>query len=323
MAFLAAVAKQIDVIPDDLSVQPWVLPAYALSLVAYLVGRAGRWWFLVRPLGEVSWTTTTHVGLAGIMWVVLLPFRLGELARPVLLAQVSSVGIARALGTVAIERVVDGLFVCGLFFLTLGGPDPSGDVAPALYDVARVVMAGFAAALVVLVMMARFPGAMGRLVDGTIGYVAPALGRKLASLADGVAHGLAALPSALPLMWFLLCTAAYWAVNVLGVWMLAHGCGLDLGLAEAGGVVAIIAIGLLVPAGPGQLGNFQGAGLAALAVFATADIVHTRGAVFLFWLYAMQLSVIVAGGLYAHRRLPVDWRAAWPGNNPGRDHDPA
>ena len=36
--------------------------------------------------------------------------------RPLLLARASPIPFSQALGTVALERVVDGLIVCGMFF---------------------------------------------------------------------------------------------------------------------------------------------------------------------------------------------------------------
>ena len=320
-AFLAAVAKQIDVVPTDLSIEPWALPAYAVSLVGYVGLRAGRWVFLVRPLTTASWTRITHVAMAGAMWTTLLPFRLGELSRPLLMARTTDVGMAPALGAVAIERVVDGLVVCGLFFLVAGGSAPAGEYGEALFAGANVVVGIFATGLVGLVLMARFPLAMGKLVDATVGRVLPAFGRKLADVASGVSQGLAALPNVMPLLWFLLVTAAYWAANAGGVYLLAAGCGVDLGLAQSAAFVAIVSLGLLVPAGPGNLGTFQGAGLVALAAFLPPDVVAGRGGVFLFWLYVMQLGGIVLGGIVAHRSLQVEWKSVLPGAGTG-DREP-
>src|SRR5690606_7021397 len=112
--FCFALLRRIELIPSDPWLPAWVLPSYLASLLGYFLFRAGRWHSLVVRLGEVDVRTTLAVSMAGPMWIMVLPLRLGALARPLLLAQKSNIGVGQALGTVAIERVVDGLFVCGL-----------------------------------------------------------------------------------------------------------------------------------------------------------------------------------------------------------------
>ena len=60
-AVLLLVSRQVDAIPDDLSVPLWAVPAYLATLVLYFLARAGRWWFLVRPLGAVQPLSLIHI----------------------------------------------------------------------------------------------------------------------------------------------------------------------------------------------------------------------------------------------------------------------
>ena len=169
-AVLLLVSRQVDAIPDDLSVPLWAVPAYLATLVLYFLARTGRWWFLVRPLGPVRFRALLGVGFAGILWILLLPWRLGEFVRPLLLARASTIPFAQALGTVALERVVDGLVVCGLFFAAaaalpqqLGGHDSAG-----LYAACLGVAALFGGLLLVLLALAIWPRAVGAVLHATI-----------------------------------------------------------------------------------------------------------------------------------------------------------
>jgi hypothetical protein len=110
------VGRRVDAVPDDLRVPLWLVPAYLATLLVYFLARAGRWWFLVSPLGAVPPATVLAIACAGFLWILLLPWRLGEFVRPLLLARASAIPFSQALGTVALERVVDGLIVCGMFF---------------------------------------------------------------------------------------------------------------------------------------------------------------------------------------------------------------
>ena len=54
VGFCFALIRRIELIPPDPWVPAWVVPSYLATLVAYFVFRAGRWHYLVEPLGEVQ-----------------------------------------------------------------------------------------------------------------------------------------------------------------------------------------------------------------------------------------------------------------------------
>ncbi|MBL8973762.1 MAG: flippase-like domain-containing protein [Myxococcales bacterium] len=306
-AIVILLGRRIDAVPDDLRVPLWLVPAYLATLLLYFLARAGRWWFLVRPLGPVAPGTLLAIACAGFLWILLLPWRLGEFVRPLLLARASPIPFSQALGTVALERVVDGLIVCGMFFAATATL-PAAPAIVSLYTACLGVAALFGAALLVLLALAVWPRAAGDLVHRSLGRLAPGLAARLAELARGIAEGLAALPSARPLLLFVLVTLAYWAANALGMWMLARGCGVPLGLAETFAVLAVLNLTLLIPGPPAHVGTFQLGLLTGLALFLPPATVAGPGAVFAFYLYVCQLALIVALGVLASLRLRWGWR---------------
>jgi hypothetical protein len=305
--FAWALAPYIDAIPADARVDPLAMIAFGLLLLLYLFARGARWIFLLRPLAPVPLRVALSVGLAGSMWIALLPFRLGELARPLLLAKTTPIDMRRGLGVVALERVVDGLMIGLFFFVTLRGHSEAelGN----LYRATVGVMAAFVAALAALLVMARWPRAAGEILRATVGRVSPRAAAWAADLSHGIAEGMAALPRGGPLLWFSIATIGYWAVNAAAMWVLARGCDLPLSPPEMVAVMAVMNVALLVPGGPAQLGIFQGGVALGLSLFLPADLVHDRGSTFVFWLYAGQLVAITIAGLVAQRRLGIDARS--------------
>ena len=89
------------------------------------------------------------ISSVGFMAILALPARLGEFVRPGLLRR-RGISASAALGTVAVERIVDGLlislFVFGAFF-ALRGPNAPGWMMPTAYAALGV----FTVALVFLV----------------------------------------------------------------------------------------------------------------------------------------------------------------------------
>jgi hypothetical protein len=320
-AFAAALAPYLQAIPDDLAVPAWLVPAYLLTLLPYHLLRAGRWQFLLAPLSQpaaregqepadpIPTGVVLRVGLAGYMWIALLPFRLGELARPLFLAQRSPTAtVSRTLGTIAIERVVDGLLVCALFFAGIAGLPHSEDL-DALRLATGGVMGAFAIALSALVVMALRPDLAARITRALLGFISPRLATAVAGVATGVGEGLRALPSLRPLGLFIGVSTLYWIVNAAGMWLLARGCGLPIDFQQAVVLLAVMNIALIVPGGPAQFGVFQTGVALGLHLFLPGDVVLGAGSTFAFYLYVSQLSTIVVLGVWSQRSLRLDWRA--------------
>src|SRR5262249_4164194 len=79
------------------------------GLVHYF--RAMRWEYLLRPIVSVPKRRLISIGFIGFLAILLLPLRMGEVVRPYLLRQEGRVSGSAAMGTIAAERVLDGLYV--------------------------------------------------------------------------------------------------------------------------------------------------------------------------------------------------------------------
>lgn len=313
--FALALSRYIDILPADRSVPGWVLPAYLATLLPYFGLRNLRWWFLVRRLeapvesGAPSprLVETTACAFAGMMWIMVLPLRLGELARPLLLNQRTGVSASASLGTVALERVVDGLCACAALFVGLAWLEPSRGEVQTLRFWGLIGAGLLLGVLLALVLVARWPDGIGRVLTLPLAPV-PKLRRTFMSLAAGLAAGLRAIDPLRDGLPFVLISVAYWIVNAAGMAVLAVGCGLELEFMQAVTVMGVLALTLLVPGGPAQFGNFQLGVLLGLGLFLSPEPIRARGSVFVFYLYLCQLGTGVALGALAQAWLEVDWR---------------
>jgi hypothetical protein len=155
-----------------------------------------------------------------------------------------------------------------------------------------------------------------RLTEWGVGLVSKPLATLLAEKVGNVADGLRSIGSAKLAAGFLAESFVYWGVNAVGVWALGRGCGLPMELGHAVAVMGVLAIGILLPTGPGLFGNFQLAVFACLKLYFPESVVEAQGAVFVFLLYVLQSLVMVVAGiipLYAMKlrmadlvRVPAD-----------------
>lgn len=286
----------------------WALPVYALSLLLVHYFRASRWRFLIAPVKHVPLRDVIFLNWIGFFAIFALPLRLGEFARPALTKLRHGIPISVGLGTVAVERVADGLItsLCVAWALlvlprTTASNDPIARALPTYGYAALVLFAGALIALGLFLWQRRLAMELTRVC---VGWLSAPLANTLARKVDNVAAGIRSIAHLRLGLGFVLESALYWGCNALGVWALGVACGLPMEFGHALAIMGVLALGILLPAGPGLFGNFQLAVSAALRLYFASSVVETRGAVFIFLLYVMQSLVMVLAGiipLYAMR----------------------
>jgi uncharacterized protein (TIRG00374 family) len=292
-AVLAAMANA-----DPLRVGLYVAVLLAIHLV-----RTVRWGILLEPLGKVSFKRINSASAVGWMLLMVLPLRLGEFARPLLIARPPEGGGAPlrrsgALASIVVERIVDGIFIgiLGIVSLHLLGDSASGKYVEFARSASVLVAAGFLALCVGLVLAVLFREQALRLSQRALRPISP-------RIADRVAGMLRAFISAVhvgsgwKLLAFFLLTGGYWTLNAIGLAILAPAFGF-VGLTPLmlAVILTIQVVGVMVPAGPGMVGTLQFFTQAGLSLFA-AEGFSARGAAFANTIWLLQFSEQVALGL--------------------------
>lgn len=282
------------------SVRWWTVGAYVLLLLATHFFRASRWRFLIAPVQEVPFGEAVLLNWIGFFAIFALPLRLGEMARPALTKIRRGVPISAGFGTVAVERVIDGLVtsLCVVWALVaLPHLETDDPLARSLPYYGALAVSVFTAALIGLFLFLWQRSLAVRLVDWTFGLVSKRLAAVVAAKVDSIAEGVRSIAHPRLAAGFLTETLVYWTLNAFGMWLLAWGCGLDLSFGHAVAVMGILAIGILLPAGPGLFGNFQLAISVALQLFFVESVVAHEGSVYVFLMYATQAVVITLAGI--------------------------
>jgi len=260
-------------------------------------------------------------GLVSFFVILLLPLRLGELSRPLILtrAGVPGVGLPEAIAGAASERAVDGLFVVGLLLAGVARAASLGveTGAEAAAQVGRGMGLVFLALLAGLVLLAALPP---RLLARWTVALPERLGRFVLHFAATL-RGLAAPATGLPL---LAWSAVYWALTVLQLWLVLHACGLPLGPAEAAAIVGIVGLSIQLPGGPAQVGSYQVGSVLALGLFVPAADLAGPGSSFVavsFLLGLVGAAVLALPGAWLLARAAR--RSAPPTPPAGPDTGPS
>ncbi|MFT3925213.1 MAG: lysylphosphatidylglycerol synthase transmembrane domain-containing protein [Myxococcales bacterium] len=294
-----------DVAAAIAAAKPGPIFGYLGILLVVHVVKTVRWGVLLKPLGEISFRRLNSASAVGFMLMVLLPLRLGELARPLLVARPQAgeghpLPRAATLATCLVERSVDILAVGVLGIISLQYLAPSGEAAELVRHGATLVTAGFAALCVGLVVAFFMREQTVALLRRVLRPISPNLAERVALLTDRFIGGMH-LGSAASVLWFLALTAGYWSLHVWGFWLVATAFALPITPLMACTVLTCQVVGIMIPAGPGQVGTSQFFTQLGLSIFVPASLtvaeVAARAAGYANTIWLLQFGQQVVTGI--------------------------
>lgn len=278
----------------------WLIPYLGLLTVIH-VCRTVRWGNLLAGLEKVPFKKLNEAAGIGFMMLIILPFRLGEFARPFLIAQRSNIRRSAAMTTVVFERLVDGISIALLLRVMLFFIPADTEPIRRIHIGANIMFAVFGGGLAFLLFARWQHDRAVRFVRAVAGVASPRLADKVANIVDGFVGATKQLPDRWNLLSFFLITGVYWGLNGYGMAMLSNAfdCSGDttgqcvpmtLGNFEAFVVLAVLIGGLMIPAAPGSAGTFQASVKLGLSVFLPAAAVNSSGVAYANVLWVVQIA---------------------------------
>ena len=267
---------------------------YVVMLAVIQIARAARWSVLVRPFARISPSAAFRISNVGNMLILVLPLRLGEFARPYLLKKESGAPLSAGLGAVTVERAVDGLLVTLLFFASTMVTGDDQRIPPGLTIAAMLALGLFVGATGIIVAALLWRETVLELTERLLRPISPALGKRLVGMLAAFVSGLRSLPDIKALASTTLWTAVYWLANGFGYYFCMLAFGWNLPVTAAFTLVSILVIAIMIPAGPGFLGTFQGGILAGLTIY---GVDATGAAAFGLLVYPLGVLATVGFGL--------------------------
>ncbi len=232
--------------------------------------RGVRWQLLLGPVKRISFRSALSAIM--IAWASnnVLPFRVGEIVRPYVLGKREGIEVSASFATVVVERVIDGLslvFILAVFFLLQDIHGRAG------HDIALV---GYIAGGIFLVLLTglllfeyRKPwfARIFRWTTAPLRRVSPPLVERLWAILDTFHAGIGVLRSGRRLLAIVALSLVIWSGETAMYGFVLKACGIEIPVTAAYLVMAVINLGLVVPALPGFVGNFQFFATLSLALY--------------------------------------------------------
>jgi uncharacterized protein (TIRG00374 family) len=228
-----------------------------------LFGRALRWQLLFYPKKDLPFAKVFAVLNIGYLLMNVLPARLGDVARAILLGELTGVSKARALSTIVVERVTDVLVI--LLFLAsvvLFVPVPEWAARSAM-----LLGVAFVGLAVVLVAFAR-QRERGLALLHRLARLAPFVDR------ESVWHLVGSLLDGLEILRYwraagqlLLGSVLIWLLALIQFHSVILAFDLQVPVAATVFIMCVTALGMTVPSSPGYIGVWEYIIVLGLSIF--------------------------------------------------------
>jgi uncharacterized protein (TIRG00374 family) len=263
----------------------------AVTIVLFLLLRAVRWQFMLQggyaKKRPVPYRTVFHIQNIGYMLGNILPFRLGDVARAVLIGSVPPVTISLGLSTMVTERVFDLLFFVAIFPFALVA---SSDLPPEIETAVRLVgfLAIFAAA--VLIGAANQRSRAMSVVTNILNRIKLLDTQRWSRRFDDLLRGLETLTNWKDGLTLLILSIVVWLPIFASYYFGMQGLNMQPTSAETIFVVCIAAFSITAPSSPGQIGVFEAGVTFALATL--LGMPKAQAASFAFIYHAINYIVL-------------------------------
>ena len=307
VGILFAVLKGLDwavFLAELKRIRVWYLPLlFLLTLLAFWL-RALRWRYLLPQQPYIPTRGLFDAISVGFLATFILPFRAGEIVRPIALNRSQEVSFSSAFASVVTERAFDVLTLLCLFGLALSKLDK----APTYIHTAAYTLAVLAGMIVLLMFLAYWRSKLViLLIESVLALLLRGreseIFRKLSQALRDFVFGLKAIASFKELFLVIFLSFALWlAVAVYYqacLWSFGEFPSLWVGLM----VNLMIALAVAAPSAPGFIGTFQaGCVIALSAIYAYSQEFSVAYSVFA---HGIQVLVIVLLGSFSLRNLGV------------------
>jgi len=270
-------------------------PYLFLALFQFIlisICRSLRWGVILRFLVHIPQLRLFPLFSVGLMAVVVLPARLGELVRPYALRSKVDVPYMPVLGTILVERLLDITVILAI----LGAVVLEPQSPPWLVRSGYGALVALGLLLGGITILHYQTDRVLRLVHWVASRISVRLGDLMVRAIRNLEGGLHIISSPWSLLLALAMSALVWGLSASAIYTLFRFQGLELPAIAAFTVLVITVAGISLPTAPGMIGNFHYASVLALSLYSVP-----KEAAFAFSMvyYLSGIGLIILLGLFS------------------------
>jgi hypothetical protein len=270
----------------------WVVLMLPVTVWTLFI-RAQRWRVFLHDVGVPPLRPLVSATNIGFMANMVLPLRIGEVIRPVLLSRRAHLSLSGVLASVLLERIFDMFTILFLFGLSVSVVTVSDEVRQWGW-----MLTGLALAVAAVIVLIRVQERLALRIARRLADLLPGhTGDSAYHFAEGFVRALEMLDSPVAYVrafaWSLYLWMAISVVYVFGFW------AFHMDVPELRGALVLttlVAIAVSVPSAPGFIGSFQLGCVLGLKIFGIAE---SPALAFSIIVHLSQFVGVIGAGLYS------------------------
>ena len=306
----------------------WVLPS-TLTVFAGFALRAVRWQLILSSNQKIGFLSSYHPLIIGFMINCILPGRVGEIARPVILKKKDNVPFSTGIATVVAERIFDLfiLIILFVFFLSTARIDPDLIIEFGNYHLNSKTLEAVFSGMIKLSVLLFFGiviigfdttrKLINRITMGmplVLFFFGSSFKKKIqdkvcepmVNITENIASGFSFIKSPKLILICMIYSVIIWVLAALTYYVFSLGCpGINLSFAEITSVMLIVCFFIALPSAPGFWGLWEAGGVFAMLLFGVSE---REAAGFTLANHAIQTIPVIIMGLISAFITGVDIR---------------
>ena len=234
----------------------------ALLVGSWLVA-ALRWRLLLSGVEGLRVRDTFAFIMIGYLANTVLPLRLGDLARASLIGRKKNVGISRALGSIAIERLMDVLMLVALTLVLMRVLDIPAPIQAGLTGMVAAGLVGLVGLMAVSLNRKRLPQLTAFLAK----LMPHRLAVRVTTLLGNFSSGADVLHRPAGFLAVVALSAGVWLAAGLGTLAWVKAFHLDVPWYAGFFVLVMVNLGSAIPSSPGYVGVYHYLAMLALSLW--------------------------------------------------------
>lgn len=279
-----------DVIGGFKTVRYRYIPPVLILILLIQVLRSLRWGVILSPIEKVDQFSLFSVTSVGFLAIVAIPARIGELARPYLIAKKSNIRMTSALGTIFVERVFDSFTILimaafVIFFIPL--PLWLREASFIFFLITVVTLA------VIIFLIVKGEASL-KIANPLLNRLPERYAHKLNHLICHFIEGFKIITHIKPLLYVTFLSGLIWLMGVMVIYILFFAFGFHLPPVAAFVLMIILIIGITIPTAPGFVGNWHFFCVLGLGLF---SIPRTDAFTFAVIYHFLSIGTVIILGL--------------------------
>jgi len=294
--YLTLINVPLDQLWNDLiSVKfQWVILSIIINCISFIL-RAFRWQLIVKEIQYINFWEAYHPTSIAFMMNSILPGRIGELARPVILSQNKKIPLSGGFATIVTERIFDVIILILLYavvFLHVD-IDPNFQMEIGKYTLSKTLLSSLATQIfflfsILLMLIVCINIYYVRLGLKKILFLIPQLfkftGKRttnfilhkcivpITNIIDHVADGFSFLKRVSRIIYCFFLSVVIWLLVAVSYYVMSFGYqNLHISFFEMCAVLVMICFFISLPSVPGYWGIWEAGGVFAMTIFGIGE----------------------------------------------------